>query len=141
MHWLAQNWGNLTSLVGLVVSLYTLWLARRIRDVVEGRVGRYRRSEVVEHLAEARTLCQSLAKSRTTKLRGETPNRLRNCLAAIVSQEMISTEDRETLRIAIAELRAEPDNDEDCRAWMRKLEDSIQEMLTRMHVDTTRPEN
>lgn len=45
-NWLAANWGNVVSLVGLVVSLYTLWLARRIRDIVEQRVSRYRRSEL-----------------------------------------------------------------------------------------------
>lgn len=141
MKWLAANWGNLISLVGLLISLYTLSLARRIRDIVEGRVGRYRRSEVVEHLAEARTLCRSLATSKAAKLRGETPNRLRSCLMAALSQDVIADQDRETLRIAIAELRTDPDNNDDCRAWLKSLEDSIQEILTRLHVETTRLEN
>ena len=141
MRWLTDNWGNLASLVGLGISLYTLWLARRIRDIVEGRVGRYRRSEVVEHLAEARTLCRTLSASKTSKLRGETPNRLRSCLTAVLSQEIVADEHRELLRIAIAELRAEPDNGDECKAWLRKLEDFLQEILTKLHVETTRSEN
>jgi len=139
--WLAENWGNLVSLTGLGVALYTLSLARRIRDIVEGRIGRYRRSEVVEYLVEARTLCRSLVTSNAKKLRGELPNRLRNCLTAASSQDVLRGEDRETLRIAIAELRTEPDNGEDCKRWLRKLEDGLQDMVVKLHVETTRPEN
>lgn len=61
MQWIADHWGDIASLIGVLVSLYVLKQARDIRRVVEARVTHYRALTVLELLVEGRVLCRVLA--------------------------------------------------------------------------------
>jgi hypothetical protein len=60
LHFLKQNWGNLASVVGLVVSLAVLWVAKKAKDAAEGARSLARLKSLLEELESAGNRVQSI---------------------------------------------------------------------------------
>ena len=138
MQWIADHWGDVASLIGVLVSLYVLKQARGIRRVVEARVTHYRALTVLELLVEGRVLCRVLAdpQRKRKRLSGPDVDRLRDVLSEITSHDLFPQEQIVEIRTAVGELRREPDNTVAAKAGLRKLGESLTTLITTLRKDT-----
>ena len=138
MLWLNEHWGDIASMIGLIVSLYVLKQARDIRRVIEARVTHYRALTVLELLVEGRVLIRVLAdpQRKRKKLTGPEADRLRDVLSEIMSHDLFSLDQTVEIRTPVGELRRQPDNTPGARAGLRKLGETLTVLITNLRKDT-----
>jgi hypothetical protein len=135
--WWAKNWGNVASAISLVVGAWTLYRTFRLARLIRDRLGEFESVTVLERLAEGRALIDGLVRAKSKRVSGDDARRLRHVLAEVLSADVLSyevltTEDREKLRIAIGELQCEPDNGEQAKQGLRGLHDRLVEVSIRL---------
>lgn len=136
MQWVMDHWGDVASLLGLIVSLYVLKQARDIRRIVEKRVKHYRSLLVLELLIEARQLTEGLIRSRAKVMGGYDADRLRHVLVTVQSHGLLNDEEVAELRFAVAALQRKPDNNARVKQQLRQLCDRLSGISARLKNST-----
>ena len=129
LEWTCQNWGNLSSLVGLVLAFYATWTARTAKSAADNAVKRYnkelRRILLAGHLSQAVAAARRLACSRAQRFPKPDCDLLRENLVHICELGELATPTRKNFQLHLARLRDVPENTETSQKAVRELIDDL----------------
>ena len=124
-NWISDNWGNLASVAGFVISVWALVRTKTVRREVllaESRMKRRYESLLIhQRLEECISLADGIIQSRTQHWPWRQTQQFQRALSYIQHASILSTSEAKRIRSAVAKLSCPVKNDEWAQRWIGEL--------------------
>lgn len=130
--WLRQNWGNLASMIGLVISVVAWWKARSAQAAVQAVHRRERLFRILLDSERSLHHARRIQESKAVHWPQAHCDALRESLGCMLDNRLLTEDESARVQTAIASLRMRVENNMQAQAWIRRLIDCLIGMQNRV---------